>query len=177
MGHLASSRPPERYSATFIRALVERIRTAFNFLDESNFPAPGLNASAILQPRTLSTDTLMQGEFHLPLVGLANIFTTTSTTFVDCSPFALWNPLAWGAQSSLWLEVTGGPQTAGTAEFRLVGAAGANIVTLPTSAVGNTRLLVQVTKPSTLQNLSLQMRTTNGAVQAGIRGAKLIVIP
>lgn len=174
MGYLRSARPPSRYDPSYLKTLVETIRTAVNFLDTSNFPDDGLPAT-IIRDRTVSLKKMAQGEFHIPLVLLAEAFTTVSTTWTLCSGFIQWNLTSWGTECGITLEVTGGPLTTGTAEFRLLGASNTVIATITTSDVGLIYCSAPVVAPTGSQPMLLQMRTTDASVTAALLNARLVI--
>ena len=172
MGYLRSARPPSKYDPSYMKTLVETIRTAVNFMDTSNFPDDGLPAT-IIRKRTVGLAHLVQGEFHLPLTLLADPKETTSTSWVLASGFIYWDPLVWGTECEITLEVTGGPLTTGTAEFRLLGAGATEIAKITTTEVGLVYCTTAVTPPEGSQQVLLQMRTTNAAVTAAMLSARL----
>ena len=177
MGTLGTERPPERYTARYMRLFAERVRTAVNHMHENNFPR-ALNAG-IISPKTVSLNHLFQGEFHLPLVLLSTAFTTTSGTNVNCSSFLLWSPTAWGTTSRVFFEVTGGGVSGGAhAVFEVHGTAGVVVsITTTASGVYDFYRSPAFTPPTTGQTLILRMRSTIAGQTAGLMGARLVILP
>lgn len=178
MGTVKTEKVPEKYQASYFKLLVERLRTAVNFLDRNNFPN-GVEGS-IIKSRTLSLSALGQGEFHLLLVALAQAFTTTSDVLQNCSPFIYFDPALWGDGVSLYLEVTGGgvAESTGNAVFELHGANGL-LTSLTTDGQGYLWYRTQnpFTPPSVAQTMILKMRSTVSGQGVGLMGAKVIIIP
>lgn len=63
MGWLSSERPPKQWSPGYFKEFVERLRTALNFLDVSNFPngVPNIGASGTFTTADSKTVTVVNG--------------------------------------------------------------------------------------------------------------------
>ena len=176
MGWLNSEKPPNRYDAAYLKLLVEKLRLAINFMDENNFPN-GINGT-IIQQRSIPMAALSQGEWHIPIVALANPITTTSTTLVNVGPFVYWSPQAWSSGASVFLEVTGGAIAEGaTARFEIHGTGG--MIGFVESSEAGYRWLrsTKLEMPKESQTLLMKYKTSNASVATGLLGARLIIIP
>ena len=174
MGWLNTERPPEKYDKSYIKMFAERIRTAINFMDESNFPH-GLTG-AVLASKSVPFNALSGYELQLPIVALATPFTTTSTTLVNVGGFLFWSAV-WSGNVQMALEVTGASgSAAATATFELHGASG--LLRQITTATGTYECLRTsfVDPPVESQTMILRMRTNNASLATGILSAKLILI-
>jgi hypothetical protein len=106
MGWLASEKPPDKYSSAYFKMLVERLRTALNFLSEENFSS-GLSGS-IINDRSLAMSKLT-GYGGLPLYEdfftLMQSETITATTLSAFGSSVLFDPLM-STLANVYLEVT-----------------------------------------------------------------------
>lgn len=176
MGWLNSEKPPSKYDPAYIKLLVEKIRTALNFLDDNNFPN-GLSGLNVKQ-RTLPLSALSQGEWHLPIISLAVPYSTASTEPINVGPFVYISPVTWGASSAMYFEVTGGTENkAASAVFELHGVSGKLAeITIPEEGFSWKRsgaLMV----PASGQTLVMKMKTTNKDHYAYLLGARLVIKP
>lgn len=107
MGWLNSEKPPEKWSNSYFKIFVERLRTALNYLDAENFP-DGISG-LWLRDRSVSLQDKVTGyggliiplDFFAGVVG-HNVTSTTETTLG--SPI-LWTP-RWNSLADAYLEVT-----------------------------------------------------------------------
>ena len=176
MGWLNSEKPPKDYEASYLKMFVERLRLAVNFIDETNFPN-GISGT-VIHAKSLPMAALAQGEWHIPIITLANPATTTSTVLTNIGPFVYWSPQAWSNNMSVYLDVTGGAVAEGaTARFEIHGTGGA--IGFVESSVAGYRWLrsEKLTMPVISQTLLMKYSTSNASVAAGILGARLVLIP
>lgn len=107
MGWLNVEKPPEKWSAAYFKMFVERVRTALNFLDTSNFP-DGISG-LWLRDRTLPIHTKCTG--YGGLVIPHDFFATAAATSVTATASTaygspvLWTP-QWTKFGTPYLEVT-----------------------------------------------------------------------
>ena len=177
MGWLATEKAPEKWSPAYFKLFVERVRTALNNIDDSNFPE-GFNG-ANLKSRTVQTGALVGFEYEKVFFALAVPHTTTSTTAVAAGGLVQWNPSAWGNGSvKLILEVVGGiADVAAIATFEVHGVAGVVAsVTTQVAALGVLRSEAFV-PPTEGQTFSFRMKTNNATHSAQAVSARLIIVP
>lgn len=177
MGWLATEKAPEKWSSAYFKLFVERLRTALNNIDESNFPE-GIPGS-LIKPRTVNTGALTSFEYEQVFIALAVPYTTASLTSVNVGGSVQWNPSAWGTGTvKLMLDVVGGiANTNAIATFEVHGVDGvlASIST-QVAALANYRSAV-FSPPTTGQTLVLKIKTNNASYTAQIVSARLIIVP
>lgn len=176
MGYLAHIKPRDRYDPRFILDIWEKIRTAVNHLDETNFSKEGVSGDAILKPHSVGLERLRGGEIHMPIILLAQPYTTTNTSLENVGPYVFWSPTRWRGVSGVYFEVVGGPVTAGaSAVFELHDGNGL-LASINVDIPGYQHNLVKIESPSEQAGTWLmKMRTTSSSVAAGILGARVIV--
>lgn len=178
MGHLKEFRVPQRYSPTFEWQLIQDIRTALNTMMDTNFPENGLTGSRLVRSHTLPVNRLSGGEFHIPIIGLATAYTTTSTSWTNVGGIVVYDPAVWGDITSLTFDITGGPSgTGATASFRIIDSSQAALATIDASTSGYSRYTAVMTVPTTTQALVVQIKTSSSSVAVGIIRADIIVRP
>lgn len=108
MGWLNSEKPPEKLTASYFRAFVERLRTAVNYLDSENFP-DGLSG-ATLKDRSVTLNTKVTGYgglvFYQDFFALAQSLSITATALTGFGSAVLWTT-ATKRVAKTYLEVTG----------------------------------------------------------------------
>ena len=156
-----------------MKMLIERIRTAVNFLDESNFPS-GVSGEVLTQ-HSVPLNRLAQGEYHLPMVLLTSPITTSSTTFINVGVSVEWLPPSWGL-AHMYLAVQGGIETTGVAEFRLVDQNSVSLGMLSVGTPGMPYNSIALNLPLSQGLLTFQMRSVTGSV-VQLLGAKIIIEP
>lgn len=173
MGYLNSEKPPGKWSPSFFKMFVERLRTAVNYLDSTNFPE-GLEGF-IIKDRTVTPKKLTGLLLRYSILALAEPFSTTSTTLVNVGGYLPWDTV-WGDNVTLMLEVVGttGDPTA-TATFELHGIEG-KIAEVSTSS-GDVEVMQSPTfePPSVGQTLLLKMKTSNATYPASVLSATVLV--
>lgn len=176
MGWLNAERPPDKYSAAYIKLFVERLRTAVNYIDENNFPNP-LNADAILKDKTLGLTKLYGVEFQHTLLTLATPHTSDKEELVNVGPFYHWSNV-WGNNVKLVFEVTGGSQHEdATATFELHGADGL-LASVESKEGAKLEFLrsEEFDPPGVSQTFLVKMKTSDSTHAAMILGARLIIM-
>lgn len=174
MGHLNTEKPPEKYNARYIKLLVEKIRTAFNFLDESNFPN-GISGG-VINENTLPLNTLAEGEFHLPFFINATPYTTTDITAQTIGAFVYYNPSVWG-NPTIYLDVTAASTASGTDAIIELHSAEGILTTITVSDIEYTWHRQELTTyPTQAQTLLIKVKSSTGTA-VSIMGAKLVLIP
>jgi len=167
---------PPQWDAMFMRKLVERIRTALNFIDEGNFPN-GISGT-VVKDNTLDVTKLSGLHFTIPIVALGTGFTTTSTSLVAVGGAVPWVFSAWQDTVQLSLFVTGGSSHASAiATYELHGVDGLLASCTIQSATYTTAQSALIDAPIADQNLVLKIKTDNGSYAAGITNALLLIVP
>ena len=177
MGYLATEKAPEKWSAAYFKLFVERLRTAVNNIDASNFP-DGINGGMI-KDRTVTTGALVNFAYEQTFFAQTTPYTTTSTTSVQAGPLVQWNPSTWGqGKVKMILEVMGASANASaTATFELVGADGL-LQTITTTSTAFQSLRSQAfSPPENAQTLAIKVKTSNASYSAQALSAKLIIVP
>lgn len=128
MGYLNVARPPTKYRAGYIKTLVEDIRTALNYLDETNFPN-GLDAD-ILKEKSIFPSKLYGLHFVIPIINLIEAYTTNSTSPLQIGGYIKWDTPVWYDRVQCKL-VLSARVTAGTGTVRVVDNLGGVITTVP----------------------------------------------
>lgn len=106
MSWLNSERPPDRWSPAYFKIFVERLRTAVNYLDATNFPS-GLsgsmitNRSVILKKITGYGGLVLQQDFF----AVPTPATLTTTELTSFGSPVLWSP-GWNSLATAHLEIT-----------------------------------------------------------------------
>jgi len=177
MGWLNSEKSPDKWSASYFKLFVERLRLAVNNIDDSNFPE-GLDGN-IIKSHTVQTGALANFSYEQVFFSQATPYTTVSTTAVTVGTLVQWNPSAWGSGTvKVMLEVVGGVANAtATATFEVWGIAGklATVTTQATS-LGLSRS-VSFSPPTESQTLIVKAYTSNASYSAQALSAKLIIVP
>lgn len=169
MGHF-DMQPPQEVTPQYIKFLIERLRVAINYMDDTNFPSP-ISASSV------DVDLVDLGwtEIPIPLVLPAEAVGTTSTTGASLGGYYLWKPTIY--PSGTWyLEASIAVGSGGTATCTLTGAADIGSV----STTETTLTLVRsasLTMPAVAQNIWVKIATDNASYTATIGGARLIFVP
>lgn len=156
-----------------------KIATAINSVDERNYRNP-VDASTILEAGTVTLEHLStRGEWRIPIIALATAYTTTSTNLVNVGQYAYFDLVRWRdvPADHVFLEITGGPLSVGTATFELHDTEG-TLASITTSTVGLQWIVKEFDRlPEFSGTLVLKMKTSSGSVQAGIVGANVLIRP
>lgn len=173
MGYLNSEKPPSKWSPSFFKMFVERVRTAINYIDSTNFP-DGLDGF-IIKDRTIPVSKLTGMVMRHTMLSLATQHTTTSTTLTNVGGYLSWENI-WGENVTLALEVVGSISDA-TAEatFELHGIDGKLAEVKATTGSVEVLRSENFEPPSVGQTLLLKMKTSNATYPAGILSATLIL--
>lgn len=177
MGWLATEKAPEKWSPAYFKLFVERVRTALNNIDDSNFPE-GFNG-ANLKSRTVQTGALVGFEYEKVFFALAVPHTTTATTETTVGGLVQWNPSAWGnGNVKLILEVVGGiADVSATATFEIYGIDGV-LASVTTQVASLSNLRSEAFSPPTEgQTIAFKMKTSNATYSAQATSARLIIVP
>lgn len=179
MGQFKHKPIPERWAPRWLWDLVTSLQTAINALSEVNFPSP-LDGDTVVAKNTMDPNRLMYGEWVVGvLLALSSSYTTTSTVLVAVGPLLYFDKLRWPyAATSFYLEITAGPGgVGGNTVVELHDATGA-VASQTVTVVGQGRYRVQFSRlPTNSETLQIKIRTTNGAVTAGITGASVVCRP
>lgn len=177
MGWLNSEKPPEKWSQSYFKMCIERIRTAVNYLDSENFP-DGINGSGLVN-RSVSLKSKITGYGGLVFqqdffaqalgVGVATIALTSLGSSV------LWTPL-WKNYAKVYLEVTGYVADATyPATVEVHGTSGA-ISSHQITATSMTRHEWEITSmPTSDMTLVFKSLVANGTYPLTILSARLIL--
>lgn len=177
MGYLNSEKFPDKYTPAFMKLWVERIRTAVNYIDATNFPR-GLNGSVIVD-RSLSLLTKVTG--YAGLVIGADFFTTplyhelNATSYTGLGGLVLWSP-TWKTIANIFLEVTLSVADASyPADIKLVGAGG-DVYTFEEISTIQVRREFDITSvmPATGTTIAFQAKVDNATYPVYINSARLI---
>lgn len=169
------SKVPDKYEGAYLKLLVERIRTAVNFLDESNFPN-GIGGSWI-QDGTVTPKKMLATYWHIPIVASAEGVFIVTTDPTSVGGYIAW-PGALGANVKLQLYATvTSSNPSATATITLEGTEG-TLVTI-TSNLGTWELKQsdKFDAPTSSQTLVLKVSTSSGSYSAGILNAVLVATP
>ena len=177
MGWLNTEKTPSQWDSSYFRQFVERLRTALNYLDASNFPE-GIHGS-LLNKRTVSTGALANFSYEQVFFSQATPFTTTSTTAVSVGSLIQWDSATWGTGNvKVMLEVVGGVANASaTATFELWGADGKLATITSQSASAVLLRSTAFSPPDKGQTMIVKAYTNNATYSANILSAKLIIVP
>lgn len=173
MGWINSEKPPEKWSASYFKMFVEKLRTAVNYLDSSNFP-DGVNG-IWLKAKSVPVSALVGLEFNQTLIALATPHTVAATTLTNVGGYLVWDSM-WGSAVSLKLEIVGGSgHSSATATFELHGTAGK--LTEVTSNAGTIQWLRSAAfdPPADSQTLVLKVKTSNATYPTNLLTARLII--
>lgn len=174
MGYLNGEKPPDKITGPYIKAFVERLRTALNYLDDSNFP-DGINGT-LLRGRSVPIGALSGFTIYVPIIGLAVAHTVTATTLTNVGGYVLWDSNVWGSGVNVQLEICGGSTNASaTATFELHGLSG--LLATVTSNTGAIELKRSTAfpAPTTSQTLLVKMMTSNATYASSLLTARLVV--
>lgn len=176
MGYLNSERPPEKWSNSWFKLFVERLRTAVNNLSESNFP--NAVSGTIIKNGTLSLKAAPLFEIQVPVLALAAPISITS---LAASPSILGgyiysNPMWKATGCTCMLEVTGASgDTSTTFTLEIHGTDGKLCEVVLTAGAAEWKRSASFQTPTTGQTLVLKAYTSNAAKPGTIVSAKLIV--
>ena len=173
MGFLPPEKAPDKWSASYFKMFVERLRTAINYMDSNNFP-DGIDGS-LIKSKTLGLSKMWGFEFQQTIIALATIHSVTSTTLTNVGGYLAWNPL-WGSSVALLFEIVGGVSNSlGTATFELHGMDGK--LAEVTSDAGNIEWLrsAEFEPPTVGQTLLVKVKTSNASYPAQLLSARLII--
>lgn len=176
MGFLNSEKFPDTYKPAFFKLWVERLRTAINYLDATNFPN-GLSGNVITdRSLPLGKVTGLDG-----LVIGADFFTTptyhsvSDTTFTGVGALVLWSP-TWKTVGTIALEVTCSVEnTAYPATIKLVSGAG-DVYSFVESSNTQVRREFDVTSvmPATAGTLAIYAKVDDAGHPLYINSARLL---
>lgn len=173
MGWINGEKPPEKWSASYFKMFVERLRTAMNYIDSSNFP-DGISG-LWLKAKSVPVSALTGIEFNQTLVAVPTAYTVASTTLTNVGGYFIWDSM-WGSAVSLKLEIIGGSgHSSATATFELHGTAGK--LGEVTSNLGTIQWLRSeaITPPTDSQTLLLKVKTSNASYPTNLLTARLII--
>ncbi|MGI6124518.1 MAG: hypothetical protein ACOYIG_10115, partial [Acetivibrionales bacterium] len=85
---------PDKYDPAFFKLLIERIRTAVNHMEQSNFPQ-GING-LWLNDKTVTPRKLVSTMWYIPIIAQASGTYVTSTTAASIGGFIHWSAI-WGS--------------------------------------------------------------------------------
>lgn len=166
---------PGKYDAAYLKLLIERIRTAVNFIDDTNFPK-GIEGSWI-NDGTIVSKKLGSTMWYLPILALREGTYTANTEAVTISGFIPWST-AWGSNVKIRLEATITSTNESAVCTVTLEGAGGTLITL-TSSKGAWELKQSdfIPAPLASQTMVLKMKTSNAGYNAGILHAMLTIVP
>lgn len=167
---------PDKYDPAFFKLLIERIRTAVNHMEQSNFPQ-GISG-LWLNDKTVTPKKLVSTMWYIPIIAQASGTYITSTTAVSIGGFVHWSAI-WGSNVKLALQITCTSSSSNaTATFTLEGAENTTLTTITTSAgTWEFKQSAEFAAPLASQTLVLKAKTSNASYGAGILNATLVVMP
>lgn len=170
---------PERWTPRWLWDLVTSLQTAINSLSDANFSSP-LTGDTLIKKASLDPNRLSYGEWVVGvLLALSSAYTTTSTSLVPIGPLLYFDKAQWPyAATSFYFEVTAGPGGVSSSTVVELHDASGAVATHTIATVGQGRYRVQFSRlPTNSETLQVKIRTTNGAVTAGITGASVVCRP
>lgn len=177
MGWLNTEKPPAKWSAQYFKLVIERIRTAVNFIDERNFPN-GLSG-LVLKDKSVSFKDAVYGYAGLDLFrdffSLAVPHSVNSTSNQTLGAALLWNK-EWNTYATAWLEVTAACTDVLYSGHVLVEGVDGVLATNEIITTGLTRHEVQLTAlPEESGTLLFKARSTNVSYPLTILSARIIL--
>lgn len=177
MGWLGSEKPPDKWSSAYFKLFVERVRTAINFLDDSNFPE-GLSGF-LLTNRSVALKTKVTGYGGLvsqqDFFALAQGVSVTSTTALGLGASVLWSP-AWASIAKVYLEVHGYVADANYPATVEVHGTGGAIISKQITGTTMTRYEWEITSPPTTDmTVVFKALVNNASYPLTILSARLIL--
>lgn len=170
------SKLPKQYDPAQFKMIIERIRTAVNFLDGSNFPN-GLDGG-LLNENSIDPTKLTGCAWVVPILALADAKTTVSTDGISVGGFIQWSAAIWGINVQCYLQVTGNiANAAATATFTLHSTTGV-LATCTTQSTDFVALQsIGFIPPIASQSIVFKMKTSNASYAASVLNANLIIVP
>jgi hypothetical protein len=177
MGWLNTEKPPEKWSNSYFKLFVEKVRTAINYLDSENFP-DGVDG-LWLKNRSVPLKTKVTGYGGIPInydfFANHTALSVTSTTLLGLGSAVLWSS-QWAGLAKLYLEVTGYVANATyPATVEVHGTSGA-IVSKQITATTITRNEWEITAlPSTDMTFVFKTLVNNATYPLTILSARIIL--
>lgn len=177
MGWLNTEKPPEKWSQSYFKMFVERVRTALNYLDSTNFP-DGISG-ILITDRSISLNPKVTGYGGMYIsqdfFALLNTTPVTATTLTSYGSAILWSP-TWNNYANMALEVTCFVANASyPATVELHGTAGAVV----SQSITNTtlqRIEIPITAmPSGMETVVFKARVANASYALNIMSARLLI--
>ena len=177
MAHLDLGPARKEYAPKTLFLFFERIKTALNYLDKTNFPNK-INGDDILKDLSTSLKKLKQRIYIYTLFTGSPLYQTTSTTAVGVAGYFPWNPADFDAGGAWYFEADIAiVDAASIATCELHGASGIiKSVTTQSTALVRVRS-TEVTMPATATDMWIKLKTSNASHTASLGGAKLIFKP
>ena len=177
MGWLNTEKPPEKWSQSYFKMFVERVRTALNYLDSTNFP-DGISG-ILITDRSISLNPKVTGYGGMYIsqdfFALLNTTPITATTLTSYGSAILWSP-TWNNYANMALEVTCYVTNASyPATVELHGTAGAVV----SESITNTalqRIEIPITAmPSGMETVVFKASVANASYALNIMSARLLI--
>ena len=177
MGWLNTEKPPEKWSQSYFKMFVERVRTAVNYLDSTNFP-DGISG-ILIKDRSISINPKLTGYggmyFSQDFFALAATMSSTATTLTSYGSAILWSP-TWNNFANMALEVTAYVANASyPATVEVHGTAGA-VVSQELTNTTLQRIEIPITSmPSGLETVVFKAKVANASYAVNILSARLLI--
>lgn len=177
MGWLNVEKPPDKWSSSYFKMFVERVRTALNYLDSENFP-DGMSG---LWLRDRTVPLYSKGTGYGGLVISHDFFSqatgvsVTATTLTSYGAPVLWAP-QWARFARAYLEVTCNVANAsypGTVEVHSVNGLACS-ATCSSTAVERIEVLIEDV-PTEDSTLIFKARAAHASYPLTILSARIIL--
>lgn len=177
MGWLNTEKPPEKWSQSYFKMFVERVRTAINYLDTTNFP-DGISG-ILITDRSISLNPKVTGYGGMYIsqdfFALLNTTPVTATTLTSYGSAILWSP-TWNNYANMALEVTCYVANASyPATVELHGTAGA-VVSQSITNTALQRIEIPIAEmPSGMETVVFKAKVDNASYALNIMSARLLI--
>lgn len=177
MGWLNIEKPPEKWSQSYFKLFVERVRTAVNYLDATNFP-DGISG-ILLTDRSVSLRHKITGYggmyFSQDFFALLNTVSLTPTTLTSYGSAILWSP-TWNNFANVALEVTGFVASDSyPATLEVHGTSGA-LVSYNMVNTSLQRIEIPITEmPGGMETVVFRLRVQSASYAVNIMSARLLI--
>lgn len=157
-----------------------KLKTAINYMSAANFPEK-LPIEDVIDLSTVNLQLFSgQGEWRIPILGLATPYTTTSTSLVTVGQQSYFDVERWSyvLPGQVLLEVTAGPAASGGSTVVQLEDADGVLAQVTINTVGLSWVAQPFERlPNQSGTMLLKVRTTNSSVAAQIVGANVLIRP
>lgn len=185
MGYFDPGPQRPEYTARALYEMFLRLQQAINYMDTNNFK--NKISGSIITDGTLSPEAtgdffmpmrkLQWREYSIPLILLAQPFTTTSTTEVNLGGYFAWDSSKFPG-GDWYLEATlSSADASATATCGIRGSQSFGTIITTNTSLTRVRSDFPLSLPQAAENLWITLKTNNASYTASLVSARLIFVP